>query len=162
MAIEKISCKICGSAQTATERLGSNEVVFCQACTVTFLARLPAHDELASYYESNYRITTQDYIATEERRIFRLPEQIKLIAKLAQLKPPPAAVLDIGCDKGYFLDEIRRYGYSVTSVELSDAARKYCAQIGLDVKKSIDEINGTYDMVTMWHTLEHILSLSGF
>jgi SAM-dependent methyltransferase len=151
-----INCKICGSSRTEIKHLGGEALIFCQSCTVTFLAQISAVEESTQYYESEYQITAPDYISTEKRRIFRLPEQIKLIAKLAQLKPPPAAALDIGCDKGYFLDEMRRYGYAVAGVEPSSAARNYCSNLGLDVKKNIDEITGTYDIVTLWHTLEHV------
>ncbi len=156
------SCKICDSQNTALQRLDDTEVVLCKDCEATFLANIPPEQELAEYYEGNYRITAQEYIATEKRRLFRFPEQIKLIAKLAQLKPPPASVLDIGCDKGYFLDEIRRYGYAVMGVEPSSAARLYCTNIGIEVKNSTDELNGTYDIITMWHTLEHIGDPVGF
>jgi 2-polyprenyl-3-methyl-5-hydroxy-6-metoxy-1,4-benzoquinol methylase len=155
-------CKICDSSHTVVERLGGKEFVFCESCNVTFLADPPLREELASYYESNYQITAQDYIATEKRRIFRFPEQIKLIATLAQMKPPPASVLDIGCDKGYFLDEMRRYGYAVMGVELSSAARLYCKNIGIEAKQSTDELKEAYDIITMWHTLEHIGDPVGF
>ncbi len=116
------SCKICGSQNTALQHLNDTELVLCQDCEATFLATIPPEQELAEYYEGNYRITAQDYVATEKRRFFRFPEQIKLISQLVQLKPPPASVLDIGCDKGYFLDEMRRYGYRVTGVEPSKMA----------------------------------------
>jgi len=157
-----VSCKICGSRDTAKARLGDAELIFCKTCTVTFLASLPSEPGMKEYYESAYRITAPDDPATEKRRFFRWPEQIKLIAQLMRLKPPPAAVLDVGCDKAYFLDEIRRYGYRVSGVEPSKTAREYCRQIGIETHGSIDELNATYDIITLWHTLEHVGDPVGF
>ena len=151
-----LRCKICDAPNTSIKHIGNTELVFCKACKVAFLATLPSQEQLSRYYENKYEITTQEYISTEKRRIFRIPEQIKLISKLARLKPPPASVLDVGCDKGYFLDEIRRCGYSVLGVEPSQAAQDYCRRIGIEVKTTVDEIKATYDIITMWHTLEHV------
>ena len=59
-------------------------------------------------------MSADEIIASEHRRIFRLPEQYWLISQLQKqgLKSGDR-ILDIGCDKGYFLDICRRFGFEV-------------------------------------------------
>jgi len=78
-----------------------------------------------------------------------------LLGRIQQGCPPPSTLLDIGCDKGYFLDEARRHGYDVLGVEPSRAARSYCERIGLTVLPDVSLVAKRFDIVTMWHSLEH-------
>jgi SAM-dependent methyltransferase len=119
---------------------------------------MKSSEELSEYYARNYILNgTQHTPVYERRRLFRIPEQVKLIADLLQLKPPPAALLDIGCDKGFFLDEARRHGYTVAGVEPSERSREYCQCIGINVAADISQVEGTFDAVVMNHALEHII-----
>jgi SAM-dependent methyltransferase len=81
---------------------------------------------------------------------------VKLIADLQKLKPAPARLLDVGCDKGFFLDEARRHGYRVFGVEPSESGRNYCKRIGIDVVDDLAKRQETFDVATMHHVLEHI------
>lgn len=118
---------------------------------------MPTEEDIASYYEDMYTLSSPDRFLMEMRRVFRLPEQIRLIADILKLRSPPASILDIGCDQGFFLDEARRYGYQVCGVEPSLRAREYCQQIGLTVEPRLLDINASQDIVVMWHSLEHII-----
>jgi SAM-dependent methyltransferase len=108
-----------------------------------------------NYYEEQYYITRECIDDTEHRRLFRLPEQIRWLRCIHESCPSGKTLLDIGCDKGYFLDEARRYGYDVLGVEPSRAARWYCERIGLMVLPALSEVSKTFDIITMWHSLEH-------
>ncbi len=108
------------------------------------------------YYQTTYFMGDRNEVAKIERdRMGRMPERIALLAELATLAPPPARLLDIGCDKGDFLDEARRHGYDVAGVEPSDRARQYCGNIGLDVAARLQDVQGQFDLITMQHSLEH-------
>jgi 2-polyprenyl-3-methyl-5-hydroxy-6-metoxy-1,4-benzoquinol methylase len=112
--------------------------------------------ETDHYYKYTYFMGEFNEIANIERmRHFRYPERVWLINVIQATKPAPADLLDIGCDKGFFIDDARRYGYNVHGVEPSERARAYCGKIGLRVVESIDEVSGNYDVVTMQHSLEH-------
>ena len=112
-------------------------------------------DALAAHYQTKYHITKGPFL-TEHRRIYRIPEQIKLLGEISNLLPAPASVLDLGCDKGFFLDEARRWGYTVHGIELSEAGRKYSETIGIRVDANMDSLTSKFNAVTMWHVLEHI------
>lgn len=150
-------CRICASVDLANVMIGTISLVHCNSCNIFYLKDMPSQNELEKYYLSNYQITSDDVVNTEKRRLFRIPEQIKLISEIKKLKPPPAKLLDIGCDKGFFMDEARRWGYEVCGVEPSELARSYCSNIGLTTYRLLSDVDEKFEIVTMWHSLEHHL-----
>jgi len=68
-------------------------------------------------------------------------------------------VLDVGCARGTFLKHIReRYGATVTGVDFKDM-RQVTDLEGIDFRLGLfyeqDFGDATFDVVTMWHFLEH-------
>lgn len=151
-----VNCPFCPGSRLAPERLGRTSILRCRACGLGVTPPPGEVDGLDGYYRERYRITSADVAETERRRWSRLPEQVGLIADLARWKEPPARLLDIGCDKGFFLDEARRHGYDVAGVEPSREACEYCGRIGLTVWPDLDSVLDPADIVTLWHSLEHL------
>ncbi len=148
-------CRICNSELIIDLAIGGAELMKCNNCGIAYLKDIPEQSILNDYYQSDYKISSGGVNETEKRRLFRLPEQIALIAAIMEHKQPPASILDVGCDKGFFIDEARRYGYAVTGIEPSESARKYAQRLRLDVSSSPDTAASKYDIITMWHSLEH-------
>jgi 2-polyprenyl-3-methyl-5-hydroxy-6-metoxy-1,4-benzoquinol methylase len=148
------TCRICKSKNIKNVQNGRFDLVYCQDCGIHFNANFPTPEELAKYYSEDYIISKHEVAETEKRRFFRYPEQISLISKIKE-HVPQGSILDIGCDRGYFIDEARRWGYSVQGVEPSRYARDYCQSIGLNVVDSVDKIDRKFDTIVMWHSLEH-------
>lgn len=148
------TCPICGADAPRPYRVGSTPVLRCSSCSVVFT--LPSATEAELYYETDYSLTATTRISTELHRYFRYPEYQELVGMISQSVPTSASVLDIGCDHGFFLDDLRRYGFTVAGVELSERGRHYAQSIGLDVRKTLHELNDRYNAVTLWHVLEHI------
>jgi SAM-dependent methyltransferase len=142
-----MNCLLCGSPGCRT----GPSLVCCVQCGSAFSTQR----QPISYYEDQYSITLRSVDDTEHRRLFRIPEQVRLLRQMQKECPPPRTLLDIGCDKGYFLDQARRHGYEVTGVEPSRAARSYCERVGLNVLPDLSSLNGVFDIITMWHSLEH-------
>lgn len=70
-------------------------------------------------------------------------------------------VLDVGCGSGAYLEILREGGWSVAGVEIDpDAAERAGAMRSLDVHAGtiLDAPFplGSFDVVTMWHVLEHV------
>lgn len=149
------NCMVCGSDKIKHFSLAGWNFFSCGECKITYLKAIPSDKQVNEFYQTNYKITSDYYIETEYRRIFRIPEQIYLIKEISTLKDKPAKLLDIGCDKGYFLDEARRYGYDVVGVEPSVAARQYCENLKIDCYAELSEIKEKQDIAVMWHSLEH-------
>ncbi len=150
-----VSCKICQSTATTIFLSGETSLVKCANCGSVYNQHTSSEKE-TTYYKENYTLRKNSIsLQSELRRMSRWPEQLKLIADIRKIKPESANIIDVGCDKGYFIDEARRFGYSVYGVELSKDARKYTEQLGLTVKDSVEELGVKADILTMWHSLEH-------
>jgi 2-polyprenyl-3-methyl-5-hydroxy-6-metoxy-1,4-benzoquinol methylase len=72
-------------------------------------------------------------------------------------------LLDVGCGTGEFLREMRRAGWTVRGVESDEGAARHArGRHGLDVVcgdiHDVGPSDGTFDVVTMWHVLEHLAS----
>ncbi len=148
-----MNCKICDSQNTTGTKWGSTNLIYCTDCDIHYLQDFPKDEKLENYYKNEYKIKNEAGY-TEFRRISRINEQYELINIISKFKLINN-ILDIGCDKGYFLDEARRMGLEVAGVELSDDAREYCKLVGLDVRPSINDFDTKFDAVIMNHSLEH-------
>jgi SAM-dependent methyltransferase len=72
---------------------------------------------------------------------------------LSALETRPARLLDFGCGDGGFLEVARAAGWNVMGVELKpDHARAK----GLDVADTIEQVNGPFELITLWHSFEHV------
>ncbi len=82
----------------------------------------------------------------------------------------PGRILDVGCAMGFFLVDARKAGWEVTGIEISEyssaCARKrfklniLTGELGDLVRKNEIE-TGSFDVVTIWDTLEHVQDPSG-
>lgn len=151
----RMTCPVC-SAALEERRIGSSPILYCPSCTVHVTHPSLRRDDDASFYEKDYTLTQTVRSSTERHRYFRYPEYYKLIGELSALQPPPGRWLDIGCDHGFFIDEVRRNGYDVAGVEPSQRARAYARRIGLDVEADVANVQGRWSVISMWHVLEHI------
>lgn len=84
---------------------------------------------------------------------------------------PIGKLLDVGCGMGFFLEQAKKVGWQVTGVEISEYSAAYTRNhLNIDVfvgnMKDLVE-DGTispdsFDVVTLWDTLEHLQDPSGF
>jgi SAM-dependent methyltransferase len=155
MSININHCKICKSENLDKIKIGSYKLIKCKNCGIIYNNSIPSKTEHSDYYTNKYAITSSDQIRTEQRRLFRIPEQILLISEILNYKHIPASILDIGCDRGFFLDEARHYGFDAYGIEPSGSSRKYCHEQGLKVFSELNEIKNKFDIITLWHSLEH-------
>lgn len=128
----------------------------CPSCKVVVTPPELRATNNRDYYEEQYTLTRTVRSNKEMHRYFRYPEFASLIGTVMSNAAPPGRWLDVGCDNGFFLDDVRRYGYAVQGVEPSASAREYARQIGIDVQADISDVNGPFDVVSLWHVLEHI------
>ncbi len=150
-------CPVCGSARRMYNQ-GDTTLAECTECGLVALAVIPSDAERTAYYAQKYALNHDIFrqeTAAEMRRWSRMPEQIKLLRDILALRQPPATILDVGCDRAPFLDEARRFGYTVVGVEPSESARKDAGKIGISVVPHIDNIKQVVDIAVLWHSLEH-------
>ena len=156
-------CPICGSSQGVLVQKGARhapeaEVRRCGACGLVFLWPRPNADDLAHYYETCYRENYGD-LPVEERYLEDLPEARRRVERLRPLHPA-VRVLEIGCGSGAFLDAVRPYVEQLQGVEPDRESRTWIeGRLGLAVAADFESLRPeeeTFDLVVMFHVLEHL------
>lgn len=125
----------------------------------------PSLEELPKYYQS------EDYIShtNARRNVFEklyhivrshmLESKLKLVFKYCSKK---GQLLDVGCGTGDFLKAAQNSGWSVTGIEPNATARDLVRDKGVevfDVEALIDFEANTFNVITLWHVLEHLPNL---
>ncbi|WP_410879172.1 class I SAM-dependent methyltransferase [Myroides sp. DW712] len=124
---------------------------------------MPAKEDLGRYYQSENYISHTD----GKRNLFeRLYQEVKKIALrkkvdlLFKQHHTVGALLDIGCGTGDFLVEAKKRGWTTTGFEPNDKASTLAFNKGISVVTNLRELpNHSFDVITLWHVLEHIPNL---
>lgn len=129
----------------------------------------PSHIDLPSYYESEDYISHTDSTRSFMDKVYQLiksysiKRKLKLINSSAQQK---GRILDVGCGTGDFLQACQTDHWEVTGIEPNSKAtvlaEKKVAPNGRlfhDINELKEEEYGSFDVITMWHVLEHVPNL---
>ena len=120
----------------------------------------PVPENLGSYYESDDYISHTDGKRSLFEKLYHLVKQKALRDKLSIIKryhPEKGKLLDIGAGTGDFLVTAKNDGWDTFGIEPSEKAKKIAISKGISFKNDIKELeNNSFDVVTMWHVLEHI------
>ncbi|MCU0908447.1 MAG: class I SAM-dependent methyltransferase [Rhodobacteraceae bacterium] len=65
----------------------------------------------------------------------------------------PIRLLDFGCGFGEFVAQCNLFGFDATGVDRA-APRRNSASV--PIQPSLDEVDGTFDVITLFETLEHL------
>ncbi|MCU0431927.1 MAG: class I SAM-dependent methyltransferase [Bacteroidia bacterium] len=170
------TCPICGSTSLAdwmsckdfTVSKTEFMIQRCGACGFALTNPRPANENLGAYYESDEYIshsnTSKGLVSKMYQwvRKYTLRKKVEMVTSLAG---KTGTLLDIGCGTGEFLNASREAGWKVTGVEPSAQARQAAKNNhGLDI---LDEpalatlADKSFDVITMWHVLEHVPDLPG-
>jgi 2-polyprenyl-3-methyl-5-hydroxy-6-metoxy-1,4-benzoquinol methylase len=138
----------------------------CKACEFLITSPRPEPDRLGEYYLSEEYVSHTaeaksvfDKVYSRTRE-FALLWKLTLVKKFASLQPAPA-LLDYGCGTGFFLKRMQENGFNIAGVEPSFIARTNAQKITeTKISSSIEEITTTFDVITLWHVLEHVHDLN--
>lgn len=147
-----------------TGKPGRFRFVRCQDCELVYQRPRIVLDDIGAYYDTEYiahRKKTDWGVFTplyewgmngHDRR------KVDLVGRYVSLRKD-VRVLDIGCAVGSFLQMLRKqYGASVTGVDFKNL-RAHPMLEGIDFRHGtlpeIDFGEQRFDLVTMWHFLEH-------
>ena len=137
----------------------------CLGCGFVFTNPRPAENELSRYYQSEAYISHTNkatgFVNTAYKlaRKFTLRWKYDLIQTHARVKP--SSILDYGCGTGAFLSECQKNGLAIAGVEPSDTARNQAHTLtGKPIAAELAEVDGSFDVITLWHVLEHVYHLN--
>ena len=140
-------------------------VVTCDNCGFTFTNPRPTGSELGKYYLSEHYISHTNASKTLFEKIYQLIRKISIKRKyrLISSYASKGKILDIGCGTGDFLNMCKQKQWKTNGIEPNERARRQCIdRYGLDVSESVnlEEVEGRFDIITMWHVLEHVDKLN--
>ncbi|HEX4086555.1 MAG TPA: class I SAM-dependent methyltransferase [Chthoniobacteraceae bacterium] len=145
-------CPVCGAG--GFQRAFEPDVVQCQSCKVYFRNPRPTQDEIRRSYDvgSNYAEWQKD----DSKRDMMWRRRLALLTDFK----PSGRLLDVGAGDGYFLDRAKEAGFETYGTELSETGAEYARQRGhqllLGQIKDVDFKGLKFDVITLWHVLEHL------
>jgi 2-polyprenyl-3-methyl-5-hydroxy-6-metoxy-1,4-benzoquinol methylase len=162
MKHSKPECVLCGNLEKDLLLSIEKWKVFkCRRCGLGMLDPRPANDVLAGLYEAEYFGAQYDQGLPpgSPELVKRLRSESHRVDFVRKIKTH-GRILDIGCGYGYFLAACREKGFEVCGLDVSPWAVDYASKkLGLQVvigdTKATDFPRSSFDIITMWHTLEH-------
>lgn len=137
----------------------------------------PKEEDLPNYYESEAYISHTDSSKSFIDKIYQLVKNYTILQKIKLINSfntESKTILDIGSGTGDFLVACKNNGWQVIGIEPNDKARNFALQkmnlsntiqnpFFTSVEELIEkEINKKFDIITMWHVLEHVPNLENY
>jgi SAM-dependent methyltransferase len=172
-------CPICDGKNfedflTCTDYTVSHEtftIVKCPTCSLLATSPRPDEHQIEKYYLSNEYISHAvgtssifDFIYKFARR-FTLRWKINILEKNIQSTAcnNPQTLLDVGCGTGEFLAKCKDKGFTIAGVEPSSVARMSATKLtGQEILQTLESTNGQFEVITLWHVLEHVHDLNQY
>lgn len=167
-------CPLCGSAEkqnylSLQDYFLSGEdfrIEKCDQCGFLFTNPRPYAEKLGDYYKSEEYIshsnTSKDLISRIYKavRSFTLKQKYRVVSR----RKAKGKILDIGSGTGELLNFFRHKGWQVQGIEPDADARNFARNeydLPVEDEEYLDEIPGkSFDVITMWHVLEHVPNLN--
>ena len=177
-----MQCRLCSSSNTQLLFVSKNihgrhllggekfNVLECKNCKITFTdvdvnSVFYNHYYPESYYDEFHGNKFVEGILTFLEK-FSFQRKLRLILRH---KPPGNRVLEIGCAKGKFLNNLPTV-FEKFGIEINENGRRYIQEHypGITVyqgdieNENFGDCTKKYDIILMWHVLEHIKDPSAF
>lgn len=169
------SCPVCGSSDLrdklqVQDRSVSQEtftIQQCAACGFQFTNPRPDAASIGKYYESEAYVSHNSGAQGLINRVYKVARYFTVRRKVALITRLNGGrkghLLDYGCGTGHFLAGVRQAGWQVAGLEPSPRARQEAtARVGQPVLEPAALATlpaGSFDIITLWHVLEHVHTL---
>jgi 2-polyprenyl-3-methyl-5-hydroxy-6-metoxy-1,4-benzoquinol methylase len=171
---EKQKCLLCGNTGLVFEHnLRDDNTHFAAACPMcghVQVSPLPTIEEDEVFYQKddmNRRLIPRS-VMDDQKMMFKYEiwgdEQCSFYERLITPSPEKQRILEVGSGYGWFVEKMQEHGFKVDGIELSEEKRKMAKErsglnlleTNLLVDKLPEELDEQYDVVVMFHVLEHI------
>lgn len=167
MSIVIQHCPLCNSNQSSLfdQRTFRNQTVtnrLCSNCGLVFQSPRMSDEELATFYEQEYRQIYQGKPEPSQRDLAIQRQRAESLLSFARGHLSGVnRHLDIGCSAGLLLEQFHSiYQCQPTGIEPGNEYRSYAQGRGLTVYPSLDALSAArlphFDLISMAHVLEHL------
>lgn len=128
-----------------------------------FYKTQPVPHNLESYYESDEYISHTDSTKTLQDKLYQLIKKINLNNKINLINkyaPATKNLLDVGAGTGDFLKQAQLNDWFIEGIEPNLKARNLALKKKIVLVPSYTDLkHQQYDVITLWHVLEHLPNL---
>lgn len=128
------------------------------------LITFPQPENLHKYYESTVYISHTDSKDTLTDKLYHFIKKYNLKYKLKIVEKHSIAkksLLDVGAGTGDFLHLAETNGWQINGIEPNESAREKALKKGILLQPSLEVLNNEkFDVITLWHVLEHLPNLN--
>ncbi len=160
----EIPCNLCGNHHVSVLATKGRDgealrTVICQDCGLVWSDPFPI--DVREYYRKDYRFSYKGTYEPMKKHIWRAANvAINRYNKISSHLSDRRTLLDVGSGGGEFLYLMHSIGMATVGVEPNEGYGEYSRrEYGLDVSigfaQNHDYPPGSFDLITMWHVLEH-------
>ncbi|WP_186279884.1 class I SAM-dependent methyltransferase [Fluviicola chungangensis] len=136
----------------------------CDSCSLLFTNPRPSLDRIGDYYKSEAYVSHSSTKKGFVNKVYGWVRTYTLKKKIALLKGLSNGknLLDIGAGTGHFLAAAKESGYTVLGLEPDEDARRVAlSENGIELKdlSLLHDLSESFDIISMWHVLEHVYNL---
>lgn len=169
-------CPVCsgttlGKMWQCQDRLthqGTFTICACQTCGFRFTNPYPAQEDIHVFYDSADYVPVSNTTRGLINKGYHVARRIMLRAKRRMVNRltgrASGRLLDIGCGTGEFAGIMKEAGWNVQGVEPHAGARQSAIERFhvpvVDVPEQAAFPDHTFDVITLWHVLEHAHDLN--
>jgi 2-polyprenyl-3-methyl-5-hydroxy-6-metoxy-1,4-benzoquinol methylase len=169
---EIIACPLCGNENyqeqySFSDTRGSFAIVVCTHCQLQFLNPRPTELTIGDYYNAaeytpflssgnNAGLFSKAYSLVRKWSVRWKRKRVESCRR-------KGSVLDVGCGTGEFLSEMTSHGWEGAGLEPSPEASEFARrrfnlkiETGTVGEAGLKKFHGTFDVITLWHVLEHV------
>jgi 2-polyprenyl-3-methyl-5-hydroxy-6-metoxy-1,4-benzoquinol methylase len=172
MSERLIKCPLCKSGNILNHLLVKDHAVSkkeftlcrCGDCELLFTNPRPTEEEIGPYYDFKEYYSHDDQVRSFTQWLYQKIRKSSIQRKVGLIESlvKNGSLLDYGCGTGEFLQEAKKQRWTVRGIEPSEKARTQAlGKLPTEVLATLDELpeDDTYDIITLFHVLEHIHSL---
>jgi SAM-dependent methyltransferase len=162
--LEDVACLACGSSDRTPWATEAGFTAWrCSQCRLVYVSPRPVAE--ARSEASRTGSHEREDGTLEVTGAYSRPREVSLLLRLARLyglrslRSTPRRWLDVGCGHGELLVALGRLlpeGSTIVGVEPNDAKRANAVARGLDVRCSIDDVDGEFDVLSLMNVYSHL------
>ena len=171
-------CPICNSAEITnllhtkdySLTRESFDIIECAHCSLKYTFPTPPPDKISAYYNFPEYISHSDVKTGWMNHLYHIIRERTLKQKAAWVQSLftglKGKILEVGAGTGAFANVMHQKGWEVTALEPDEKSRERALQnfqlqlLPSDYLYQLSD--STYDVITLWHVLEHVHDLKGY